>query len=292
VRACVGLRLAIVVAAVPCALGATGALAAWTSPGSGSAAGRAYDMPAAGTPVAGASGANVAVRWPAATFPNGTAVHGYVIHRYDATTGAPQTVGSGCAGTVTTTTCTEQNVPAGHWTYTDTPTQDLWTGGESAHSNAVTISGAAPSPPAAPQPSKPSSPPSSSSRAEAADLTVQLLSAVTPAPSGDTFTYTFAVRDRGPDAARGVVLATAVPDGTHLASIAASGWTCDAPPAGGTGRIECRRQRLADGEETSVTLTATGAPGSDGAVSAAARVASESTDPVPADNAGTLTAQP
>ncbi|MEV7027939.1 hypothetical protein, partial [Kitasatospora sp. NPDC093558] len=67
------------------------------------------------------------------------AVEGYVIHRYDATSGVSATVGPGCSGEVATTSCVEQNVPPGSWVYTDTPLQGGWTGPESPRSAPVTV---------------------------------------------------------------------------------------------------------------------------------------------------------
>jgi hypothetical protein len=137
-------------AAFPLALlGAESALAAWTSAGSGAAAGAATTMPAGNTPAASGSSSNVTVSWSPAAFPNGAAVGGYIIHRYDAATGASQVVGAGCGSTVTTTSCTEQNVPDGSWVYTDRPVQQSWTGRESADSNTITVSAAAALAPAA-----------------------------------------------------------------------------------------------------------------------------------------------
>jgi hypothetical protein len=115
------------------------AQAAWSSGGSGSASSLAYTMPAGGQPATRVSGTSVTVRWPAALFPDNQSVAGYVVRRFDATTGTPATVAAGCSGTVATTTCTELNVPTGTWTYTDAPVQDNWTGAESAPSTPVTV---------------------------------------------------------------------------------------------------------------------------------------------------------
>jgi hypothetical protein len=113
--------------------------ASWTGGGSGTTSALAYTMPSGGQPVTRTSGSSVTVQWATALFPDNVAVAGYVVKRFDATTGAQATVGAGCSGTVTTTTCTEQNVPSGTWIYTDTPVQDNWTGGQSAASAAVTV---------------------------------------------------------------------------------------------------------------------------------------------------------
>jgi hypothetical protein len=97
-------------------------------------------MPSGEQPTVSASGSSITVRWPAAALANGVDVAGYTISRYNSSTGAVATVGSGCSGVVAATTCTEVNVPAGSWVYTDTPAQVNWTGGQSAESAPVVIS--------------------------------------------------------------------------------------------------------------------------------------------------------
>lgn len=114
--------------------------AAWSGAGAGAAAARAMVMPGGVQPTARSSGTDVTLRWPAALLPNGTPVAGYLIQRYDAN-GNPMTVQSGCAGTLATTTCTEHNVPAGGWSYTDTPVQDSWSGQPSPASGLVIVGG-------------------------------------------------------------------------------------------------------------------------------------------------------
>lgn len=134
-------RTAVAAAAIGISLTLPGAaLATWAMQGSGPAAAAATTMPAGNTPSAIASGTDVIVTWPTADLANGTAVAGYVIHRRDAGTGALATVAANCAGTITTTTCTEHNVPTGTWTYTDTPVEQNWIGGESPQSSPVSVS--------------------------------------------------------------------------------------------------------------------------------------------------------
>jgi hypothetical protein len=96
-------------------------------------------MPSGGQPTASATGNSVTVSWPTAYFPDGQSVFGYVIHRFNAATGAQATVGATCSGTVTSTACTEQSVPAGTWTYTDSPVQDNWSGSQSPASAGVIV---------------------------------------------------------------------------------------------------------------------------------------------------------
>ena len=120
-------------------LTAPAVLAAWSASGAGRAGAAAATMPAGGTPVGSASGTSVTIRWPAATLSNGAPVAGYVIGRFKSLNGAAATVGPGCSGVVTTTTCTEQGVPSGTWIYTDTPVQLSWTGTPSPASGPIVV---------------------------------------------------------------------------------------------------------------------------------------------------------
>lgn len=128
----------IAIAALCCVL-PPAALAAWSAQGTGSAAGAATTMPTGSQPAGSANVSSVTVRWPAATMANGALVAGYIVNRYNAVNGAAATVGAGCSGVVTTTTCTEQSVPAGTWVYTDTPVQLSWTGGRSPASAPIVV---------------------------------------------------------------------------------------------------------------------------------------------------------
>ena len=117
---------------------APSAQAAWSANGAGSAAGRAFVMPNGNPPTVSATGTDVTLRWSAALFPGGAPVEGYRIARIGAN-GQPVLAQASCAGTITTTTCTEHNVPTGTWTYTDTPIQGGWSGQTSSPSNSVAV---------------------------------------------------------------------------------------------------------------------------------------------------------
>lgn len=118
------------------------ATAAWHPGGSGSSASRAKTMPAGNQPTASVSNRDVTVSWTQSTFAGGTAVSGYNVKRYDAN-GNLQSIGSGCSGTVSAVSCTENAVPAGTWKYSVTPRQGGWSGTESAQSTSVTVAAAA-----------------------------------------------------------------------------------------------------------------------------------------------------
>lgn len=115
------------------------ASAQWSVAGAGPGAAAATTMPNGATPSAAAGGSTVRVSWAAVTMGSGAAVSGYVIHRYNAINGGQATVGAGCAGVVTATTCTELSVPSGSWIYTDTPVLANWAGGESSPSSPVSV---------------------------------------------------------------------------------------------------------------------------------------------------------
>jgi hypothetical protein len=86
---------------------------------------------------------DVTVSWGASTLSDGRAVDGYVIARYAAGSGTVQTILTGCAGTVTATSCLEPGVPPGQWQYTVTPVIGTnWRGPESVKSGVVTIGAA------------------------------------------------------------------------------------------------------------------------------------------------------
>lgn len=129
--------------AVSIAVGAAGspALGYWSGfqtvlHGSGGAGSGSVDPVTA--PTANSQGTRVVLTWAASTLSTGAPVDGYVVRRYDAGTGTSQTVGSGCAGTVVATTCTELGMPAGNWTYTVTPVlSGNWRGAASVPSGEV-----------------------------------------------------------------------------------------------------------------------------------------------------------
>ena len=133
-------RLTAVAAALAIVVVVAGtAEAAWRSDGGGSGHVKARSMPGGNAPTAAVANRAVTVSWTQSSFPDGTAVNAYAVARYDAATGAAQTVLSSCAGSVNALTCTESAVPPGSWRYAVTPRRGNWLGAESAPSAAVTV---------------------------------------------------------------------------------------------------------------------------------------------------------
>ncbi|MGN7202482.1 OmpL47-type beta-barrel domain-containing protein [Arthrobacter sp. SAFR-044] len=132
-------RLAWIITAILLLLGSGTAYAFWASTTSSSKAAAAADALTPGSkPAVNANAAAISVTWANGTTVNGRAATGYTVARYSTATGGtaiPAT--DGCAGSVTTLTCTEQNVPGGTWYYTVTPAIALWTGAESPRSNGI-----------------------------------------------------------------------------------------------------------------------------------------------------------
>jgi hypothetical protein len=129
--------LTTVVAVLAVLVAPSAAGAAWTHSDSGNQTARARTMPTGATPTASVSNRSVTVSWSGSTI-GGSPVSGYVVKRYN-TGGTLQTIGSGCSGTVSATSCTETGVPPGSWRYSVTPKQGNWLGTESSRSTAVTV---------------------------------------------------------------------------------------------------------------------------------------------------------
>ncbi|MGA9746322.1 MAG: hypothetical protein WBQ50_02585, partial [Nocardioides sp.] len=106
--------------------------------GSGAAVAAAVEQ--GSTPVVTAKGSSLRVDWASGSLSDGSPVDGYVVQRYDADTLSSQPPLSACAGTLAALTCTEDDVPEGHWVYSVTPTVATnWRGPESRMSNSVRV---------------------------------------------------------------------------------------------------------------------------------------------------------
>ena len=114
------------------------ASAAYTAAGAGSASAAAQSIPRSAAPTGVAVGREVTVSWQSTSLSGGTPAGAYTVRRYD-TSNNLQSIAAGCV-TVTTTSCTEHNVPFGIWLYSVQARQGGWTGVESAKSAALTVS--------------------------------------------------------------------------------------------------------------------------------------------------------
>ena len=94
-------------------------------------------IPPAASPTATVSGRDVTVSWPTTTLSSGMPAEAYTVRRYD-TSNAEQTVLTDCIAP-TSTSCVENDVPAGTWVYTVQARTASWTGAESPASAAVTV---------------------------------------------------------------------------------------------------------------------------------------------------------
>jgi hypothetical protein len=133
------MRWFLLVAAVVAVGFPGGAAAGWSLAGSGSGAAMAKTLGSGNTPSGSVNGHKVTVTWTASSYTNGGAPAGYVVRRYNASTGVVQTIGANCSGTITALTCTENGVPAGSWKYTVTPATGNWRGPESVKSATVVV---------------------------------------------------------------------------------------------------------------------------------------------------------
>ena len=127
------LRATIVVSALAllAALVPASAPASWKGAAPGSASAKARSLGSVTQPTTSIANRNVTVRWT--TPASGAPVTGYLVRRYDES-GNAQTIGAGCSGTITATSCTETALPPGTWRYRVTPLNANWRGPESAAS--------------------------------------------------------------------------------------------------------------------------------------------------------------
>jgi uncharacterized repeat protein (TIGR01451 family) len=104
--------------------------------------------------------------------------------------------------------------------------------------------------------------------------------------------YTLAVASGGPSPAAPVTVTDALPAGTAFRSVVApAGWSCVAPPVGGTGPVVCTTASMAPGTSAVIVLTVrplASVPGGS-TIDNTATVATGVTDPVPANNTATAT---
>lgn len=106
---------------------------------------------------------------------------------------------------------------------------------------------------------------------------------------GSTFSYTFQVKDNGPQAATGVTFDDTLPAAILLGStLTASVGTCTANPAANS--VHCDIGTLNTGQQSNITFSAT--PTATGSFTNTATIAMTGTDTNPANNSVTVTIQP
>jgi hypothetical protein len=111
----------------------------WTTDATGTGAGAASTVDRGSQPSATATDAAVTVTWAPSALSDGGPVDGYLLVRYESGGIAPQTMAS-CAGTITTTSCTESDVPVGSWEYAVVPiVGQHWRGTESPRSTPLVL---------------------------------------------------------------------------------------------------------------------------------------------------------
>lgn len=135
----------VVAAALVISWGGPAANAFWQTLSNNAGVAIADSIPAVAAPAASVSSGAAAVSWLQGTTAAGRPVAGYTVARYASATGGTRVAaGGGCAGTITTLTCTEASLPAGTWYYTVTPVLGAWAGVESARSGGATAADTTP----------------------------------------------------------------------------------------------------------------------------------------------------
>ncbi len=108
------------------------------------------------------------------------------------------------------------------------------------------------------------------------------------AAAGSTVAYTLGVNNNGPGSGTNVQLTSATPAGTTFVSLnAPPGWTCQTPPAGGSGAVSCSLSSLPAASQQSFTLGVKlpWCMGNGAAITAGVMVSTASTDQAVSNNA-------
>jgi uncharacterized repeat protein (TIGR01451 family) len=124
-----------------------------------------------------------------------------------------------------------------------------------------------------------------------ADLSVTKVDTPDPVVAGANLTYTLTVANAGPSAAASATLSDTLPPSTSFVSFTPpAGWSCTAPPVGGTGTVSCSNPLLAPGSSV-FTLVVAVDPATTGAsvLTNSATAASATPDPNTGNETGTAT---
>ena len=123
-----------------------------------------------------------------------------------------------------------------------------------------------------------------------ADLSITKTTAATTLAQGQTFSYTIAVANAGPDAATSVVMNDVLPASLQFVSLAApAGWSCTTPAVNTNGAVNCTAATLASGATASFTLTVRVTSTATGSVSNTATTSSATNDSDSGDTTATTT---
>jgi uncharacterized repeat protein (TIGR01451 family) len=124
-----------------------------------------------------------------------------------------------------------------------------------------------------------------------ADVTVTTTTGSSVVSAGQNVTYTIVVTNNGPTFALSMAMQDSVPSNTTFQSVMAPvGWTCSAPPAGGTGTLTCTYPSLVAGSPASFTVVLnvnSGTPLGTVINNTASASSSQTADPNPANNSST-----
>lgn len=132
-----------------------------------------------------------------------------------------------------------------------------------------------------------------STSAQVANLAIAATATPDPVERGGLLTYTFTIKNAGPDGAEHVNFATAIPARSTFASFTApAGWTASLPPVGGSGNVSAAIDRIENGATAVFSLVVRVdqfVPDTD-ALTATASVTSNTTDVDTTDNIATVSA--
>ena len=182
--------------------------------------------------------------------------------------------------------CTNPSVPAGDSVFTLIVNVDTGVIGGTLLTNTATAASST----ADPDPAN-NSGSAATAVAGSADLSVVKTDSPDPVTVGGNLTYTITATNAGPSNAASATLDDTLPPGTTFVSLSsAAGWSCTAPPVGGTGAVSCTNPSLAAGDSVFTLVVKVDAGVTPGTVlTNTATAASSTTDPNPGNESGTAT---